>query len=421
MFVQMFMAAWPCIYLWLGLSPAINQRAGPILSRRVLMSEEQKVPAGPGPSVPPAGPGPSAQAAVQGPTGMAGSAGPPPQAGVPGPTAADKNVLPPDERDFSSWKWEMRMVPLDQFVFKKNCHREDVQLTKPYLQSLMDSIAMQGLTDAVEAYIDRDTELVLLCGHRRITSMRLLAEEGHPGFQHNMLVQAKIYLNAPLKALLLQSVQGNANRLEYSSREKLGIVKIFFDNKISVKAAALALNVDEGTIQYQYALIEHPWLFDLVLQDSIPATSALILVDTAKKENCLPFLKDQLEGWVGFVQKAIESKDRIRQAKGLPALRPSERQVKKFLSKPLVDRWVEQLRKKEPFDVEYHVEVSVGIDPDINVLRIGSQKVDLAKTPLDALAKLVGKLGRVTMTPSSISKPAMPSRHPRVLKTSCAR
>jgi hypothetical protein len=167
------------------------------------------------------------------------------------------------------------------------------------------------------------------------------------------------------------------------------------DIRVPVQRAAAALGVSVKTYERDRLLVQNDWMFELVKEDAIVPTTAVLLLEVAKGENRLAELKEDLLAWVADTKSRIEEKARLRKLKDGSDLRPAERLVRKAMTRELVAEWLRQLRKKERFTKAVSWDFHGGIDVDSNQLQIEAVKVDLAKDPLDRLAKVASKLARM--------------------------
>jgi hypothetical protein len=294
-------------------------------------------------------------------------------------------------------KTEEARVPLSKFFLEDKLFklRSDAEFKKGPLQPLMNTLALQGQQTPVEAFIDSERRYVPTKGYRRLNAMRILADENHPRFQHDMSVWTLIVKDATPVDLITRAVLDNENRKGLEQMERLDVVSRMEDLHVPVQRAAAALGISVKTFERDRLLVQNIWMLDLVKSDSIVASTAILLLEVAKSENRLNELKEDLLSWVADTKSKNEEKARLRKLKDGSELRPADMQVKKAMSRELVVEWVKQLKKKERFTNMVEWGFGAGIDADSNQLLIEAVRVNLARDPLDRIAKVVSKLAQV--------------------------
>jgi ParB-like chromosome segregation protein Spo0J len=280
-------------------------------------------------------------------------------------------------------------VPLSDFILipEQFCHRDDRELKdEDRLRSLMDSLAAEGLQTPVEFYRDGNGRPVIVKGHRRISALRRLAQQGKPGFTADMPVEAIEVTGASRQDLVVRSVIDNRNRQDLSQAELIRAAKTLADSGVTPERAASALGVSTKTYARLLLIAGQPWMFDLVNRNAVPISYAPTLLEVATKEKRLAELEEDLKKWVAAKEKEIGEKAKAKK------LSAAKQLVRAYLSKPLVDHWVAQLRKKEKLDAVVPKGHEVGIDPDAHKVSLKVPEIDLMKTPLPKLARLVGEI-----------------------------
>ena len=96
---------------------------------------------------------------------------------------ADKNK-PPASDNRSSATTKPALIRLNQVVLvpERFCNRDPADLKKDNLTAFADTIAAEGLQTPVEFYRDKNGQLIITKGHRRISALRLNASRQVPGF-----------------------------------------------------------------------------------------------------------------------------------------------------------------------------------------------------------------------------------------------
>lgn len=281
------------------------------------------------------------------------------------------------------------MVPLNEIILvpKKFCHRNDAELTDvKKLRPLMDSIAAEGLQDPIEIVRDEQGRPVLVKGYRRASSLKALAKGLTPGFTHDMPVPAVEVTGATEKDLVLRSILDNINRNNYSDTERICAALTLKEVGVSPERAASALGVSVKTYNRDLIVAEHDWMLKHVTQNAVTPTNASKLLEKAVKHGQTEQLKTDLAEWIAKTEAEITKKQ------GKKALRPAQQLVKSKLTKPLVDRWLAQIAKREPFDGLVPVKFEVDIDAEAETVSFKASEIELKKVPLTELAKLVSDM-----------------------------
>lgn len=293
---------------------------------------------------------------------------------------------------------ERKEAQLDQLQMKPEhyCHRAEVELSRTTLKPLMDSLALEGLQTPVEVYAEAKGQLVVVKGHRRVMAMRLLADDNHPSFKHNMSVQVHVVLDATPEDLTLRSILDNETRKNFSPIERIQVVAKLHKAGVPVQRAAAALGVGTKTFERDRLVAEQPWMLRLILEACIVPTTAVALLEIAKSTSRFAELEADLNQWCAETKKKIEERRTRRQKlKDGSDLRPAERLVKHYMTKELVQRWITQLRNGERFDGQVVWDFAGGFDPETNELVLEGIRLNVANAPLDRLVRVGAKLGRI--------------------------
>jgi hypothetical protein len=288
-------------------------------------------------------------------------------------------------------------VPLNRFYLDEATFRlrTVAEFEKAALQALMNSLALEGQQIPVEAFIDSQKRYVPTKGYRRLTAMRILVSENHPRFKADMPVWTLIVKDATPQDLLLRAVLDNETRKSFTQMERLEVIRRLEDVHAPIQRAAAALGVSVKTYERDRLLVQYDWMFELIKDDCIVPSTAVLLLEVAKSENRVTELQEDLLAWVEHVEQKIEEKARLRKLRDGSDLRPAEQLVRKAMTKELVLQWIRQLKDHERFTKQVSWDFGAGIDADTNQLLIEAVKIDLAKDPLDRLAKVASKLSRI--------------------------
>jgi hypothetical protein len=368
MFAQIFMAVWPWLFLWLGPSAGINQRAGPVF-RSVEMAKEVSKPADR-----------AAQTPAKGPATV------PP--GAQKPTGADPG---------GQIKTELVFLRLGDILLRPEefCHRLKEELADDRVAGLMESVRIEkGIQVPVEVYYNADGQPVLVKGYRRVTSARNLAEQNVAGFSMDMPVPAVVVSGLSAQELLVRSVLDNENRKSLGPVERLLVAKRFYDAGVPAARAASALGVAEKTYQRDLRVAKRPWLVDLVRADKVAPSTAATLMEVVEKEGREAEFQEDLLQWVGRTEQRIHERERQRKADG-KELTAAERLVETYLTRELVGRWLSDLRQGRRFEEKAEWSLPVSLEPKKGVLQIERTRIDLNGADVKDLARAAAKLSRV--------------------------
>ena len=96
-------------------------------------------------------------------------------------------------------------------------------------------------------------------------------------------------------------------------------------------------------------------------------------------------------------EKGHPRKERLRKAQTGKDLKPAEKAVKNQMPRHLVEHWIDLLSRKQRFDEDAQWNFPAGIEAQTGQLRIGSLNLDLKNAPLEDVAKVAAKLGKLTL------------------------
>jgi ParB-like chromosome segregation protein Spo0J len=289
-------------------------------------------------------------------------------------------------------------VRLNEFVLQpeRYSHRSKEEFKKERLKALMDSLVSEGQQVPIEFFRDKDGRPVVLKGHRRVYGERYLADDHVHHFTHDMEVDALEVVNATPEDRLLRSVLDNVNRATLGITDRMKAAKVLFDNGIDSARAAFALGISPKQLGRDLRVAREGWLLQHIDDQSITAASALKLLDAADEAGRVVELKEDLDAWIAEKKKATREKERLRKAQTGKDLKPAEKAVKNQMPAHLVEHWVELLRKGKRFDDDAQWNFPAGIEAETGQLRIASVNLDLKNAPLEDVAKVAAKLGKLT-------------------------
>ena len=185
---------------------------------------------------------------------------------------------------------------------------------------------------------------ILIGGFRRFFALLLGIKKNldHNLICPDMLVDAVEVIRGPNQTeeefqqdLLIRSIAENEQRLNFTTNEKLEIVKRCKASKIPTPRAASALSMSESQFARLSAIVEHDWLQGYVTNNCIGATDAAVLIQLATKKGCVEDLRKHLDTWVATHQAMIDAEEKeLRKIK--KRLSGSASHVKKFATPKLM-------------------------------------------------------------------------------------
>jgi ParB-like chromosome segregation protein Spo0J len=266
-------------------------------------------------------------------------------------------------------------VPLNEFVLKPElyCHRDPAELTdRERLKPLMDSIRTHGLLSPVEFYRGPDGKPIPDEGHRRISGLRFLVEDGVPGFTATMPIPSVEVIGATPQQLLVRSVAENVFRQALNMVERIRAAKTLKDNGVALDDIAAALGVGPKQIVKDIRIANAPWMLSHIEKDDIGHTAAADLLEAALAVDRAGDVQTHLAGWVAARRKEVGD----------------GKKLKALLTKALSDRWIDLLKAKQPLDdtVERPDAFQAEIDADANIVTVAGT-LNLMNASLDELER----------------------------------
>lgn len=288
-------------------------------------------------------------------------------------------------------------VKLNELKFdtERYCHRQDKALSVDNLKPLMDQLILEGLQTPVEYFLDAKGIKTLVKGHRRVKACRELANRNEPGFTLDMEIQAIEVDGASPVDLLIRSISDNEVHMPLDRNDRIRVAKKLYDAGVPIERAAVAMGVSPTTYDRDLIIARHAWMFQHVVDGSVGPTDASALLEEAVKAGRMAQMREDIDAWVAAKKQTLREKEKLQKARSGKDLSEGEKQVKKFLSKLLVDHWKGLIRAGKRFDEDTQWVFDAGIEPDKDRLRIGGVTLDLAKDPLERLAQVGAKLSRV--------------------------
>lgn len=279
------------------------------------------------------------------------------------------------------------------------CHR----LEKANIPGLARSLAAEGQGTPLKFFTDAKGKKVLLGGYRRYDALQWNIEHGVPGFTPDMEVDAIEILEATPQDLVAISITDN-QREDLTPFERILVAGKLNKAGMSDERAATALGVKIKTYRRDVTVALHEWMCKLIQDNCIPPTTAYTLLVEAQKVDRTTELKEYLEGWVAAKKEFIEEKERDRIERTGKGLRPPERAVTYYLTKPVASHWVHSLCKKEPLNEDTSRSFLAGIDNETGELKIKSLSLNLTRASVAEAAMVYATLCKVTKVMGPIVK-----------------
>ncbi|HEV3237481.1 MAG TPA: hypothetical protein VGZ25_10865, partial [Gemmataceae bacterium] len=244
------------------------------------------------------------------------------------------------------------------------------------LKSLRDNLVSEGQMEPLSAYDSGKTDergrkiYTLSGGFRRYYSLQdacrqnLDAARIHDDMDLHVLeiVQGAGQTDEEFYAdVLVRSVGENEQRKNFTTEEKLRIVKLFQEWRIPDPRAYSALGISDTQYDRFVAVTSHGWLHDYVVQNSIGMSDAAKLIMIAEKSSWVEEFKEDFDHWVGDHRAMIEA-ERQELAKVGKKLSGSSEHVKKFTDPKLVDHWSNLIKGRQRFGGKPQFQFGIHID-----------------------------------------------------------
>jgi hypothetical protein len=275
------------------------------------------------------------------------------------------------------------------------CHRDDQDLNPSALESLRESLIREGLQIPLEVVL-KGVKYVVVKGHRRHACLQHLAAQETPGFSSKMKIPVIVVEGATEEDLLLRSVLDNAVRRDFTQAERVLIVRKFHNAGVSSERGASALGVSKKTYDRDLVLARYDWMFQHFVADNISHTDAIPLLEAAQKGNRMDEFKEVFETWVEKQKLWIAEKNAQKKTQTGKKLTTARRQVKTYLTPALFEYWRTCLREGAEFGEVPSWSFSAGLERESMTLHIDPVNLNVGKTPLDNLVKLVAQLSKAT-------------------------
>jgi hypothetical protein len=289
---------------------------------------------------------------------------------------------------------------------KKFCHRQPEALKADKLNLLAANLVAEGQQTPLTVFDAGSTDqqgrkvYVLVGGFRRLSAlqsankqhldearihddMEVDAVEVVPGSEQS---EADFH-----KDLLVRSVAENEQRLNFTTAEKLLIVKQFEEAKIPAPRAASSLGISDTQYGRFVAVATHDWLHQHVVQNCIGMTDAAELIMLAEKHERVSEFKADLDAWVKEHQELIEQ-ERQELAKVGKKLSGSGEHVRKFLTGKLVDHWAALLKEKKRFGGKPEFQFGIVFDKGKGTITVPGRVFKATELRVADFETMIGEL-----------------------------
>lgn len=286
------------------------------------------------------------------------------------------------------------------------CHRDPDSLEDDKLAGLADNLVAEGqqtpFTVCASGQKDEGGApvYILIGGFRRYHALKKAIKQDLDSerIHDDMEVEAVEVVQGEeqnqeefSKDILIRSVAENEQRKNFTTPEKLEIVKELKAAKVPDPRAASALAISETQYRRFVSVTDEPWLHSHVADNSIGMTDAAELVQLAKKENRIAEFKEDLDQWVKDHRVLIEQ-EREELAKVGRTLKGSAAHVKKYATTKLVKHWLTCLENKKRFDDAVGFKFGILVDPVKGSITIPSTQLKVTELSAADFETMIGEL-----------------------------
>ena len=155
-------------------------------------------------------------------------------------------------------------------------------------------------------------------------------------------------------------------------------------------AAALAISVK--SYERDLRVAKDPIMLEHVLKDHLAPGDASKLIQAAEKKRRQKDLHEHFEKWVKGKETEIQELDRISKAETDKGLKPADLLVMNYLTKQVMDGWLEALERGTAFTDETAFNFEATLDKKTGKLRVERLNVNTQEESVMNLVKLGSKL-----------------------------
>lgn len=286
------------------------------------------------------------------------------------------------------------------------CHRVGDALSPENLKPLAESLVSEGQQTPLTVFDSGQTDkdglkiYLLIGGFRRFRALTEAVRNNldSANIHEDMEVEAVEVVRGTeqsqdeyKKDLLIRSVAENEQRKNFTTDEKLRIVKQFHEQKIPAPRAASALAMSETQYGRFLAVAQRPWLHDYVRRNCIGMTDAAELVVLADKFNWVEPFKKHLDEWVRVHEAEIE-REREELAKIGKKLSGTAENVRKFLDRKLVQHWQRCIEGRRPLSGSPEFQFGILIDHDSGTITVPGRVFKASTLRASDVEVMIGEL-----------------------------
>ena len=261
---------------------------------------------------------------------------------------------------------------------------------------LIESVKVHGLLEPPLIARGKDGKWRLICGHRRIAVLYILADRGVAGFSLEMEVQCLEVLDASDLDLLTRSILDNELGKKLEPKERLVAVKKLDAAGASKKEIAATVGASEKSIARDLLVVGNARILQHVLADNLLPTVAAAIIAVATPKGRVDEFLDHFDSHVLKTTGAIEEDDRRAKLERGKGLKPSQMLVANRLEPHVVRGWIDALAKGKPLTEERDLGIEATFDKKSAVATI--------KVKVDARNDAVGHIARVASQISQVAK-----------------
>lgn len=314
----------------------------------------------------------------------------------------------PARREAKSTNRSIR-IRLSQINVDRNidyCHRDEDALDPKKLKLLADSLVYEGqqtpmtVCNSGQPDSKGDDIYVLIGGFRRYFALKeaikqkLDVDRIHNDMEVDAVevVQGKEQEDVEFKKdLLLRSVTENEQRKNFTTAEKLEIVKSFRDEDVPDPRAASAMSISDTQYGRFVSVVSHSWLHKHVVDNCVGMTDAAELIKLAEKHKWVDEFHKDLDDWIDEHRQVIEQ-ERRELAKIGKKLSGSAEQVKKFIGRNLVKHWVNLVENRKRFDGDVRFKFGIVIDKHKGTITIPGSTLKVTDLSSGDFDTMIGEL-----------------------------
>jgi hypothetical protein len=285
------------------------------------------------------------------------------------------------------------------------CHRLGDALTPESLTPLAENLVSEGqqipLTVHDSGRTDRGQKVyVLIGGFRRFHALQKALREhlDTANIHDEMEVDVNEVVRGPSQSeedfhrdLLVRSVGENEQRKNFTTEEKLAIVKQFEDTKVPAPRAASALAISQTQYDRFRAVVSVPWLHEYVVGNCLGMTDAAELITAAKKHDWVEEFREDFGQWVTEKRELVEQ-ERQDLAKVDKKLSGSAEHVKRFIDRKLVRHWLKLIEQKQRFGGRPQFQFGIAIDKEKKTIIVPGRTFRSGELSAADMETMIGEL-----------------------------